>query len=148
MTERIVAVANEAAATGKQAEMVDTLLEAMSEQVAELGHVLTKVVRTATPDVNRRSTPRFAIKAKASFACPQGGEVSGELADISAGGARVVGLPRGPQGRCTLAIDDVRVPVEVVESRDGVCRVRIDGDRSQPVSEWIARRGAVERSAA
>ncbi|MBI5162494.1 MAG: nitrate- and nitrite sensing domain-containing protein [Magnetospirillum sp.] len=137
VTQRIVAVANEAAATGKQAGMVEAMLEAMAEQVEELDHVLTKVVRTATPDVDRRIAARFAIKAKAKIACGHG-EFEGDLADISAGGARVLGLEHGTQGEtCTLTVDTVRVPATVVKGDNGICRLKISGDRSETVAVWI-----------
>lgn len=146
-TERIVAVASEAAATGQQAGTVETLLGAMVAQVAELGHVLTRVVRTATPDVNRRANPRFAIRAKARLASRQG-EVEGGLADISVGGARVTGMPDAASPGAALAepytlkLDDVQVPVTVIEAKGGVCRVRIAGDRDGSVGRWISRRQA------
>ena len=137
VTERIVSVANEAAATGKQAAMVETLLDAMAEQVEELGHVLTKVVRTATPDVNRRAAPRFAVKAQAKLACGSS-EIEGELVDISVGGARVIGLPQAPQeNNGLLKVDEVRAAVTVVESRTGMCRVKIASDQGEAVNRWI-----------
>jgi methyl-accepting chemotaxis protein len=141
VTERIGAVAGEAATTGKQAEMVETLLEAMAEQVEELGHVLTKVVRTATPDVDRRANPRFAVKARVRLILPQG-ERDGDLIDISANGAHVGGLSGIPAGqRCTLAVDEVRVPATVVESEKGVCRLKMEGKPNDALARWIARKG-------
>ena len=141
VTERIGAVAGEAATTGKQAEMVETLLEAMAEQVEELGHVLTKVVRTATPDVDRRANPRFAVQARVKLILPQG-ERDGDLIDISANGAHVGGLSGVPAGqRCTLAVDEVRVPAIVVESEKGVCRLKMEGKPDDALARWIARKG-------
>ncbi len=86
VTERIVAVASEATTTGKQAGMVEAMLEAMAEQVSELGHVLTRVVRTATPDVNRRTAERvpMAVSFKGRFG---GVENLGQTVDLSTGGA-------------------------------------------------------------
>ncbi|TAN66852.1 MAG: hypothetical protein EPN20_07030 [Magnetospirillum sp.] len=137
VTERIVAVAEEAASTGKQAATVETLLDTMAEQVEELGHVLTRVVRTATPDVNRRATPRFAVKTKARLACGQT-EIEGELADISVGGARVVGLSQAPvDQRCLLKVDGTQVPMTVIESRNGVCRMKTTPGHDEAIGRWI-----------
>ena len=139
VTERIVAVAEEAASTGKQAATVETLLEAMADQVEELGHVLTKVVRTATPDVNRRAAPRFAVKTKAKLAYGQT-EIEGELADISVGGARVVGLLKAPgDQRCVLKVDGAQMPMTVIESRDGVCRMKMASGHDAEVNRWIGQ---------
>ncbi|MDA8232406.1 MAG: methyl-accepting chemotaxis protein [Magnetospirillum sp.] len=141
VTERIVAVASEASSTGKQAAMVETLLEAMAEQVAELGQVLTRVVRTATPEVDRRTNQRYAVKADARVACAHG-QVEGELADISAGGARIVHVQgrtqQGQQG--DLHVEDVRAPVTVIDSGDDVCRVKADGGPNEAMGHWIARK--------
>ena len=86
VTHRIVEVAEDASTTGKQAAMVETLLEAMAEQVTELGHVLTRVVRTATPDVDRRAAERVpvALRFRGRFA---GTEIAGQTVDLSVGGA-------------------------------------------------------------
>lgn len=139
VTEHIAEVASEAASTGDQAATVEEMLEAMAKQVAELGHVLTKVVRTATPDVNRRQNQRFEIRSKAKVACGHG-EFEGDLADISAGGARIVGLPQGrPGDQCTLKVEDVHVPVTVVESKDGICRLKVVSGHNEPVTRWLER---------
>jgi methyl-accepting chemotaxis protein len=136
-SDRIIEVASEAANTGRQADMVDQMLDAMAEQVAELGHVLTRVVRTATPDVNRRSAPRYAIREKVRV-----GEHEGEVADISLGGVRVVGLPNAscPGQRCTVQVGDLQVPATVIESRDGFCRMKLVPGREDAVGQWIGKR--------
>ncbi len=86
VTHRIVEVAEDATATGRQAAMVETLLEAMAEQVTELGHVLTQVVRTATPDVDRRGAERVPMAL--NFRGRIGGtEIAGQTVDLSVGGA-------------------------------------------------------------
>ena len=138
VTERIVAVAQEATLTGKQAAEVEGLLAAMTAQVADLDHVLTRVVRTATPDVDRRAAPRHAFKAAARFVCERG-EFAGELVDLSTVGARIRGLPEKLQRlKGTLRIDDVQVPAIVLESEAEFCSLRIEGGEEQ-VSRWIER---------
>ncbi len=139
VTERIGAVAGEAATTGKQAAMVETLLEAMAEQVAELGHVLTRVVRTSTPDVNRRTNRRFQIGTRVKVTGPDG-ESEGELADISVDGARVVGLSGVSAGqRCTLVVDGMALLVTALERENGLCRLRIEGGPKDALARWIER---------
>jgi hypothetical protein len=138
VTQRIVAVANEAASTVQQAATVETQLVAMAGQVIELGHVLTRVVRTASPDVNRRSNPRYETQSKAKVRSAQG-EFEGDLADISVGGARVTGISGQVAGHdCILAIDEVKVPVTVKEGgKGGVYRLQVNGGPNQDVARWI-----------
>ena len=147
VTERIGAVAGEAATTGKQAEMVETLLEAMAEQVAELGHVLNKVVRTATPDVDRRTNPRFRIRTRVNVTTPHGAN-EGELVDISINGAHVTGLSGMQAGqRCTLGAEGISVPATVLENDKGLCRLRFEGGPNEALARWIERKGGGAKAA-
>ncbi len=86
VTKRIIEVASEASATGKQAKAVEILLEAMTKQVEELQHALTGVVRTATPEVNRRANERvpMAVPFRGRF---DGVDNLGQTVDLSVGGA-------------------------------------------------------------
>ncbi len=148
VTERIVTVAEEASTTGKQAEEVETMLDAMAEQVAELSHALTKVVRTATPDVNRRASPRFAIKARIGLVGAHG-ETEGDLADISLSGAHVVGLSGLQAGqRCRLTVDGITVQVTVLECEKGLCRLKMDGKPDDALARWIEEKSGVPALAA
>ena len=136
-------VADEAVATGRQAAQVDSLLDAMADQVGQLGAMLNQVVRTATPEVNRREAPRFAVgDKKARLVCREG-EYEGALADISVTGARLMGVDGGANGdQGTIHLDEVRVPVKVVEARDGMVRVRMARGEERDVARWIDRQGA------
>ncbi|MEW5727776.1 MAG: nitrate- and nitrite sensing domain-containing protein [Pseudomonadota bacterium] len=138
VSDRIVEVAREASMTGSQAGLVETMLETMAEQVEELGHVLNEVVRTATPEVDRRREPRFHIPARARLACASGA-FEAELADISAGGARLTGITL-PEAvvQAELALDGgIKVPVTTVETRDGVVRLKVLGATKEPLKRWI-----------
>ncbi|TAN75107.1 MAG: PilZ domain-containing protein, partial [Magnetospirillum sp.] len=148
VSDRIVEVAQEAANTGKQAAVVEAMLDDMAAQVDKLGHVLTQVVRTATPDVNRRSAPRYPVNAKATLSCGHG-EFEGELTDISVCGARLTGLPGGDPGQhCTLRVDGVQVGAVVVESKGGTCRLKMEDGRVEAVERWISRRVETGKAAA
>jgi len=148
VSDRIVEVANEAQSTGAQSGRVMEMLDNMAAQVAELGHVLNRVVRTATPDVNRRSAPRIPVKAKARVALA-GGSHEGELADISLGGARVLGVPATEPGiEGTLVLGTLDVAVTVVESRDGLCRLKIADTQAALVERWIKGQESVSARAA
>jgi methyl-accepting chemotaxis protein len=139
VTDRIVEVADEAISTGKQAGLLEGMLHNMAAQVAELRLVLNRVVRTATPDVDRRGTPRYAVEAEVAL-IGRSGEIRGELTDISLGGARVKSdqmLAPGEQG--TMRFDGISVPIVVVESANGFCRVKMQDGNEDIVDRWIAR---------
>ena len=93
VSERIVAVAKGAATTGRHAEMMETQMESMAEQIDDLGRALRSVVRTATPEVDRRTADRVPVVA--GIRGRLGGEdVAGRTIDLSDGGT-LVGLNRG-----------------------------------------------------
>jgi len=148
VSDRIVEVADEAQSTGTQSGRVTTMLDGMAVQVSELEHVLNRVVRTATPDVNRRSAPRIPVQAKAHLAWSDGSH-EGELVDISSSGARVVGVPKTAPGlEGVLRLGTLDFPVTVVESRDGLCRLKIADDKAEVVERWIRDHGAAPTSRA
>ncbi len=136
VTEHIVSVADEAAATGGQAQQVKSQLEAMSRLVGELSHVLTGVVRTATPDVDRRTTPRHTIKARVKIELGSR-EFAGELIDISLDGAGIAGLPQGYEGRrCLLKLDALRLPASVIRS-GAITGLKLDAGHEALIGRWI-----------
>jgi len=148
VSDRIVEVADEAQSTGAQSGRVTEMLDGMAVQVSELEHVLNRVVRTATPDVNRRSAPRVAVQARAELSWDDGCH-QGELVDISPGGARVVGVPEATPGlEGVLRLGSLDFPVTVVESRDGLCRLKIADDKAEQVERWITEHGRAPASRA
>ncbi len=142
VADRIVEVADEAVNTGRQAGDVEKRLRGMAEQVGELGRILTHTVRTSTPEVNRRNAPRFEISAPAELKSLSGVH-QGELRDISATGARLAGVPSLERGQeAVLKIDHIDVPVSVVDSCNGICRVRVVGERPPQLEQWITQNAA------
>ncbi len=139
VTERIADVAREAADTGKQAGQVEVMLDSMADQLSDLGHLLNRVVRTATPEVDRRAFPRQAIKVKARISGAQG-TWDGDLRDLAAGGACVEGtvaMRAGEEAR--LQIGGLDLPAVVVEIGEGCCRLSISASAKPALEEWIAR---------
>jgi len=142
VSDRIVTVADEAVNTGRQAGEVEAMLRGMTEQVGELGRVLTRTVRTSTPEVNRRSSPRHAIETPATLIDASGGHPT-QLADISTGGARlqgVNGMGRVAAGhKAVLRVDELEVPSSVVQSGDDSCRLKFEPGNAAAVQRWIDR---------
>lgn len=118
VTDKILYVAKESSATGKQAANVETLLGGMFRQVDELGRVLTYVVRTTNPEVNRRANEQ-RVPLVASFTGNVGGiKVAGRTLDLSTGGAALKIIEgksaMTPGARGEIDIEKVgRIPVSV-----------------------------------
>jgi methyl-accepting chemotaxis protein len=138
VSDRIVEVADEAVNTGRQAGQVEKMLQDMAEQVGELGRTLTRLVRTSTPEVNRREAPRHPIGSPARL-----DGHNGTLEDISAIGARVSGVPRFASGSTIrLQIDSLDVPMSVVESEEGLCRLKAADSQRDIIEQWLRRKVA------
>lgn len=88
VTERIGEVADDARHTGSEAAAVNRSLADMATQVTKLGHVLNQVVRTAAPEVDRRSEPRRAVDAPATLSAA-GHTMAAVMIDVSDHGARL-----------------------------------------------------------
>ncbi len=131
---RIISVADDAASTGESARKVETMLEDMQEQVTSLQAILTRVVRSTTPEVNRRQYQRVDVNEPVDLAVDvQVGNMMhhGTLIDISEGGARIAGLPANVKlAAGGLILKDVPhpVPFEVIESADDRLRLRFSQD--------------------
>lgn len=125
VTERIIVVANEARHTGTEAANVTALLTEMATQVGELGHVLTRVVRTAAPEVDRRCESREEVDAPAHLTA-DGHDFDGRLANLSKHGARVVGVPDVTADQVVITSPSLPAPrpFKVVEHRNGLLRMR------------------------
>jgi methyl-accepting chemotaxis protein len=138
VSDRIVEVADEAVNTGRQAGQVEKMLHDMAEQVGELGRTLTRMVRTSTPEVNRREAPRYPLDATVRL-----DGHAGRIEDISATGARVTGVPRLSAGaQVRLQLDALDIPAVVVEGTDGLCRVKFAETQRDLVDQWLRRKAA------
>jgi methyl-accepting chemotaxis protein len=125
VSQRIAEVAGEAASSGERAGEVLGSLDAMSNQVARLSSVLTAVVRTATPDVNRRRRSRLRSPSPATLDI-EGKRYEGTLLDLSPVAGRVRGLPPvNPESLGTLHWRDFSIPVTVAGQKEDVVRVRV-----------------------
>jgi methyl-accepting chemotaxis protein len=105
VSNRIARVSQEAAATRTRAGEVSGLSAAVADGIDELRRVLVKVVRSATPEVDRRKHPRYPLRCAAGLS-GTGGERRLQLENISEGGAELsgetAGLISGASVRLTL----------------------------------------------
>ncbi|QQP93982.1 methyl-accepting chemotaxis protein (plasmid) [Skermanella sp. TT6] len=128
VSERIAAVSAEALATGATAGRVRGETTEVAVAIQELRQVLVRVVRTATPDVDRRASPRHPVDLAARISGPAGtGEV--RVADLSTTGARVAGNPgldAGDTGTLTLAASGVAVGFRVIDAAADGLRLALE----------------------
>jgi methyl-accepting chemotaxis protein len=142
VTERIHAVAEDAQQAGVQAARMEQLVDTMAGSVTELGSVLTQVVRTTAPEVDRRSDPRYPVNGKVKTRCAHG-EFDGELKDLSVGGARIANLPHGAPGETgSLELGGVTVPYTTVAFKNQTVHLKLDDSKRQDVRAWLEQQAA------
>ncbi len=129
MTQQIGDASAEAEQTGRQAEEVRDHTVALRDSVGALRQAVIRVVRTATPDVNRRRLDRFAIERPCQLTVAGMGRCDAHVIDLSQGGAHLrldpprsdADLPLNATG--TLQLDGVGFPLPfrvVDRSSEGV----------------------------
>jgi len=90
---RIAQVSREAEQTGERSDNVRLLTAEMTESIAALKSAIVRVIRSATPESDRRRHPRFPTGPKplsAMLAAP-GEHLEVEVRDVSLGGALLGG---------------------------------------------------------
>lgn len=143
MSERTIEVSAEARQTGIHAGDVRENAVALNSAVTELRHSVIRVVRTATPEVDRRADRRHDVDLPCRLLV--GGQTYGaRVADLSNFGAQLRSAPTlqaGTQGM--LSIDGVGFPLActVRSSEDESLRVAFDLDAAATASF----RGVLER---
>jgi methyl-accepting chemotaxis protein len=111
MTARNNDVASEATQTGQRAGAVLADITTLDATVEELKHSVVRAMRTSMQEVDRRATQRHPIDLPCQLVI--GGQtVSAGLADLSEGGARVLGAPAQQVGaRGVLRVDGFALPL-------------------------------------
>ncbi|MGF7172599.1 methyl-accepting chemotaxis protein [Azospirillum doebereinerae] len=89
---RIADVSSEASATGERASAVNDLSGQVASSVDKLRHALVQVIRTATPEVNRRHSARYALNRPGRLSVA-GRDAAVTVENASEGGAQIGGLP-------------------------------------------------------
>ena len=115
MTSRTAEVSAEAAKTGERAVMLNDLATKLQSAVAELTVAVTRVVRTATPEVDRRRATRVAADLPCRLSFAGRSAVAARLVDVSEGGAKLSTEATAPPGTAvSLAFDGTRVPIPCI----------------------------------
>lgn len=120
VSSRIQNVSQSARMVGDHAVEVREAVGDITGNIAELRHVLVKVVRTSTEDANRRMSARYALKLQCSVRT-SGGVISAETVDLSESGANLrCSQPLSAGMRASLELPGISspIPFAVCEARD------------------------------
>jgi len=143
VSELITAVAQDASDAGAQAGTVQDNAGRVEESMGHLRQVLVRVVRTATPEADRRSFQRYSVDLSCQ-ARLAGAEVQPcRLLDVSIGGATLSGLPgrAGDRGAITLPGRGMVDFIVQAVGRDTV-HVRFDRPLTEDMLRSVAQQAA------
>ena len=149
MTTRTAEVSVEASETGRQAAEVRENAAGLSNAMEELRHSVIRVVRTSTPEVDRRGTMRHAVDLPCRMMIE--GQAYSARVTMSDTGAQVRGAPELPAGLGgTLSIDRVGFPLSFTVKRSEAnalgLEFALDKATGTKFSETL--RGLIQRRAA
>jgi methyl-accepting chemotaxis protein len=94
VTSRITEVSAEAGETDTHAIKVDDNAIGLATEVDKLKHAIVRVVRTSTPEVNRRQSVRHKVDLTCELGLPGQGTRPARLCDISQHGACILAGPQ------------------------------------------------------
>ncbi len=131
VAERIAEVSREAATTTTLLAGVRTETGLAGDAVAALKQTLVGVVRTSTPEVDRRMAPRRPYAAAATVTGPDGVALPAQVVDVSEGGMALETATRAQQGEhCRVSVPALGmagVTLVVVSAGQGRLRGRLEG---------------------
>jgi methyl-accepting chemotaxis protein len=129
VSTRIAHVSGEAHATDQRATEVSGIATEVAEAIELLRSTLIRVVRTATPEVNRRRFPRYRLDRQITV--NMGGQkLQAKLGNISEGGAlfELDSLGTDQSLRLTIPGLTETLPAKVLATENGFCHVSFDLD--------------------
>jgi len=149
MTRRTEEVSAEAGETGTYAGTVRDNAAGLDEAMEQLRHAVIRVVRTATPEVDRRTVQRFLTELPCRIAAG-GQSYDARIADLSDGGAALTGAPAlaaGTHGSLSADAIGMAVPFIVRGSDDKLLHLAFELDaaaaaRFQGTAARLAQRRA------
>ncbi|WP_168173671.1 methyl-accepting chemotaxis protein [Thalassospira sp. TSL5-1] len=143
VTEKIAIVAREADQNLERAESMNRIAVQVDQSIAELRATLVRIVRTATPEVNRRRDPRFDFEAGIAITV-NGETIEGKTIDISNGGSKVkLKKPVKPGSRGTIQFDgtNIKLSFEVENSHEDIANLYFTdpSGREKMLRPWLER---------
>jgi methyl-accepting chemotaxis protein len=125
---RMSRVAGEVRAAAERADAMSGSTELAVAEMGTLREKLVGILRTATPEVNRRGAPRVALQRQGELLAA-GARHGVTIANLGEGGAALAEGPAGlvPGARVTLVVERVTLPAIVLEAGAGRgARLRFD----------------------
>jgi methyl-accepting chemotaxis protein len=150
ITNRITDLSGEAEQTGTHAGEVRANAAILHAALSELRQTVIRVVRTSTTEVDRRNLPRYPVDLACRVIIPGQRDRTARIADLSAGGATVLGgldLPVGCAGTIAVEGSAFPVPFTVRACAQGRLHVAFASDSAataafEPILERVAQRRA------
>jgi len=144
VTEKIGHVASEAQENLNRAAQMNKIAEEVDGSIAQLRNSLVRIVRTATPEVNRRKDPRYETQILVTLTIG-GKSIRGKTVDISTGGAKVSlaePVKKGAKGEITLEGPNTTIPFEVEHSHDTIANIDFapSKNREEKLAPWLERK--------
>jgi methyl-accepting chemotaxis protein/aerotaxis receptor len=144
VSAKIADVAKEAEENLNRASQMNKIAEEVDESIAELRASLVKIVRTATPEVNRRQDTRHDIQLAITISTG-GKTIKGQTIDLSKGGTKVSlteSIPKGAKGQITIDGPNVTLPFEAENALDMIANLDFAPNnlREEKLGPWLARR--------
>jgi archaellum component FlaC len=142
VSAKIQSVSADAIQVGKQAAEVREAVGGVTTNIAGLREVLIRVVRTSTPEADRRKSPRHAVNVKSTIVDVTGHKLIGEVIDVSENGARIKCSPEFAMGETgSLTIEGLRgaIPFAVrgKEADKLSVELRLAGHQSDDYRAWF-----------
>jgi methyl-accepting chemotaxis protein/aerotaxis receptor len=144
VTEKIGHVASEAQDNLERAAQMNKIAEEVDDSIAELRASLVRIVRTATPEVNRRKDPRFDVQLGVTVKFG-GRSIKGQTIDLSMGGSKVSlsePIPEGAAGEIHIEGPGATVPFKVEHALDTIANLDFapSKEREEKIGPWLKRR--------
>lgn len=145
VTEKIGDVAREADENLSRAEQMNKIAAEVDASIAELRASLVRIVRTATPEVNRRKDPRHNLQLGVSVTVA-GKTIKGQTIDISKGGTKVSlvePVKSGTKGTIRIDGPNVTLSFEVEHALDTIANLDFAPakERDTVLGPWLEKRG-------
>jgi len=127
MASRNTDVLEDAKQAGHFAAEVSENVRMLDGAVRDLRRDLVQTVRTSSSEVNRRAYKRYSVDWPCQIDLPDRPTVMAHITDISAGGARISGVPDTVSGTPgTLRLNDATLPCRVLNVQDEIVRVTFE----------------------
>jgi methyl-accepting chemotaxis protein len=143
MTARIGEVTEEAGRTGRSATAVRESAAGLTASMADLKREIVSVIRTSTPQVDRRGSDRYPADLACRVSCDGMAPVETKLADLSEEGARIVCDRQVTlETKGTLRVTTIAEPLAFVVKwidRDGWGLRMLLTDDQRPVWQALVR---------